>query len=122
MGPKGPNRPPSKGGIKLYVYEPLPRRDHRCARLLQLEGGTAVHLGVVQGEGGEPPTHRRGRELSKLELVNPQGKIEMNEKLNMKLISLLNMENEIKTLNNTRKKDKKDQIQNTPRSIRFNNE
>ena len=97
MGTKGPNRPSSKGRIELDVYESLPRRDYRCARLLQPEGGAAVHLGVVQGEGGEPPAHRRGRELPKLEFVDPQGKIEKNEKLSMKLISPLNMKNEIKT-------------------------
>ena len=74
MGPKGPNRPPSKGRIKLYVYEPLPRRDHRCARLLRLEGGAAVNLGVVQGEGENPPPTEEEESFQSSNSSTPKGK------------------------------------------------
>ena len=120
LGTEGPDRPSSKGGVELDVHKSLPRRDHRCARLLQLEGGTAVHLGVVQGEGGEPSTRRRRRELPELELIDPQGKMMENDEMNMAIISLLEARNVINALITTRKK-REGRKYKKPRSFRPNN-
>ena len=121
LGAEGPDRPSSQGRVELDVHEPLPRWDYRCARLLQFEGGTAVHLGVVQGEGGEPSTCRRRGELPELEIVDPQGEMMENDERNMAMKSLLEAKDVINALNTTREK-REGRKYKKPRSFRPNNE
>ena len=83
--------------------------------------GAQRYISVWCREKGEkPPYTRRGRELSKLELVDPQG--EMNEITNAKSMSPYEMRDEIKDIKQHWEKDKKDKIQSKPPSIWLNNE